>query len=180
MLGCTAKHCSMETWKFLKASIGWLDHLEEKKRRDEGLVEKRKQSGRADVPFGHATIASAFSVADNGTRMGNGSKWMVASRARRDTSAVDTESGPKAQPLASHPLLPLPAPSRPRNLRRTNFCSAHPFSQHTPKNHFHKSTRFHFPALVLLVDLILRSISHSTTTKHLKVARPASSISARG
>lgn len=46
MLGGTAKHCSTETWKFLKASIGWLDGLEGEKAEGRGFGGEEKAAER--------------------------------------------------------------------------------------------------------------------------------------
>lgn len=177
MLGGTAKHCSTETWKFLKASIGWLDGLDGEKAEGRGFG--GEESGRADVPFGHATVASAFSVADNGQSRQpmaqNG--WWPHARGGIRAPLTPKVAPPRHNPwplIPSHPCQPLPihAICEDQLLLSSSFLSTY------SKKPFSQIHSFPFPRSRLLVDLILRSISHSTTTKHLKVARPTSSISA--
>jgi hypothetical protein len=174
MLGELRNTVAWKPGSFSKHRLGGLLTFEGEKGRDEGLVEKRKrQSGCPVRPRDRCQCVLRC------RQWANGSKWMVASRARRDTSAVDTESGPQgATPGLSSP--PTPASPFPVHaICEDQLLLSSSFLSTYSKKPFSQIHSFPFPRSRLLVDLILRSISHSTTTKHLKVARPASSISAR-
>ncbi|KAK3298323.1 uncharacterized protein B0H64DRAFT_72028 [Chaetomium fimeti] len=116
--GSTAKRGAWKPGRFPKHRLDGLCGQEREKRREEGLVEQRERQSRC--PVGHATVASVFSVADNGQMAGALTR---AAGYEHRSHQKWPQAAQMGDPPVSHPP-PTPASPFPSAAQsgKTNFC----------------------------------------------------------